>query len=154
MVSGHRPFTERLKRVLAATRTEAVVQGRQSIETEHMLAALCREPDGVAAAVLANLGVRASELGTAAIGVAPHGAIESSPSALQYGSRAKSVLELAMKESAALHHDWLGPEHLLLGLSAEGEGAASGVLAGFGVTAERVRAEIVKLVDPSDRPGA
>ena len=141
-----RHFTDRLKRVLAATRDHAAAQGAQTIEAQHILAAIAREGEGVAAVVLENLGVRLGDLDSALARRAVRGDARLRKWDLPYGGGAKRAIDRAVREAAGLGHAWVGPEHLLLALAVESGTIAAGVLASFGITADRVRSEILKLV--------
>ena len=140
-MQGHfTQFTERARKVLSLAQEEAQGFSHNYIGTEHLLLGLIREQEGVAARVLANLGVdlerarsavefiigRGDRLVLGEIGLTP---------------RAKKVIELAVDEGRRLGHHHVGTEHLLLGLVREGEGIAAGVLASLGVNLERARAE-------------
>jgi ATP-dependent Clp protease ATP-binding subunit ClpC len=149
-------FTERVRQILAAAREEAARLRHEYVGTEHILLALLADEGGVSAAVLTNLGVdreavRALIEATVKTGNAdPHHGPD-----LPYTSRAKRVLELAMAESRELHHTYVGSEHLLLGLVAEGKGIAAQVLQDSGVTLEGARAEARRLLGtPQEQPAA
>jgi ATP-dependent Clp protease ATP-binding subunit ClpA len=140
-------FTERVRKVLAYAREEAARLHHEYVGTEHILLGLIREGEGVASTALQNLGVDQDRLGDTIEGVVKTG----NPSArtgpdLPYTSRAKKVLELAMKEARELNHSYVGTEHLLLGLIAEGKGIAAQVLVDAGATLDAVRAEVVRIL--------
>src|SRR5688500_16378594 len=141
-------FTERARRVLTLAQEEAHRFNHNYIGTEHILLGLVREGDGVAAKVLANLGVELSKVRSAVefiIGRCDRtvlGEIGLTP-------RAKKVIELAVDEARRLNHSYIGTEHLLLGLVREGEGIAAGVLESLGVNLERVRAETTRILKDS-----
>src|ERR1700730_4346254 len=138
-------FTERAKKVLTLAQEEAERSHHTYIGTEHMLLGLLREGEGVAAKVLNNLGI---EVGTvrqtieSVLGrnapVIIHDIIPT--------SRVKKVIEISFEESRRESHDYVGTEHLLLGLVIEGEGIAAHVLKDLGATLERVRSEIDRLL--------
>lgn len=140
-------FTERVRKVLALAREESVRLHHEYVGTEHMLLGLVREGKGVAATALQNLEVELHEIqqrveeslrkGKAAQTMAPD---------LAYTSRAKKVLELAMTEARELNHSYVGTEHLLLGLLAEEKGIAARVLQSFGVTLEKARTEVLRIL--------
>src|SRR5438093_1739020 len=141
-------FTERARRVLTLAQEEAQRFNHNYIGTEHLLLGLIRETEGVAARVLANLGV---ELNAVRNGVefiigrgerAVLGEIGLTP-------RAKKVIELAVDEARRLGHHYIGTEHLLLGLVREGEGIAAGVLESLGVSLDKVRAEVTRILSQS-----
>ena len=141
-------FTERARRVLTLAQEEAQRFNHNYIGTEHLLLGLVREGDGVAAKVLANLGVELSKVRSAVefiIGRGDHaitGDIGLTP-------RAKKVIELAVDEARRLNHHYIGTEHVLLGLVREGEGIAASVLESLGVNLERVRAETTRILSQS-----
>src|SRR5512135_3634044 len=145
-------FTDRVRKVLQMAREEAARLHHEYVGTEHILLGLIREGEGVAAAVLTNLGVELEDIqqkieetvkkGKAAAAAGPE---------LPYTSRAKKVLELAMMEARELNHSYVGTEHLLLGLLREEKGIAAQVLTDAGVTLEQSRAETLRLLG-SDLP--
>ncbi|MBA3549332.1 MAG: ATP-dependent Clp protease ATP-binding subunit, partial [Nannocystis sp.] len=140
-------FTDRVRKVLQMAREEAARLHHEYVGTEHILLGLIREGEGVAAAVLTNLGIELEEVqqkieetvkkGKAAAAAGPE---------LPYTSRAKKVLELAMMEARELNHSYVGTEHLLLGLLREEKGIAAQVLADAGITLEQARAETLRLL--------
>ncbi len=146
-------FTERARRVLTLAQEEALRFNHNYIGTEHLLLGLVREGEGVAAKVLANLGVELNKVRSAVefiIGLgdsAVMGEIGLTP-------RAKKVIELAVDEARRLGHHYIGTEHLLLGLVREGEGIAAGVLESLGVSLDKVRAEVTRILAQSMPQGA
>ncbi|HEV8634087.1 MAG TPA: Clp protease N-terminal domain-containing protein, partial [Chloroflexota bacterium] len=126
-------FTERARRVLTFSQEEAQRFNHNYIGTEHLLLGLVREGEGVAAKVLANMGLelnKVREMVQFTIGRGDRmvmGEIGLTP-------RAKKVIELAVDEARRLNHQYIGTEHLLLGLVREGEGIAAGVLVTLGVS--------------------
>src|SRR5687767_10799906 len=140
-------FTERVRKVLAMAREEAERLRHEYVGTEHILLGLIREGEGVAAAVLQNLSVDLDEIqqkiedtvkkGKAAAATGPD---------LPYTSRAKKVLELAMAEARDLTHNYVGTEHLLLGLLREEKGIAAQVLTDAGINLDAARAETLRLL--------
>jgi ATP-dependent Clp protease ATP-binding subunit ClpC len=139
-------FTERAKKVINLAREEAGRLGHDYIGTEHILLGLIREGGGVAAAVLENLGLDLERIkleveksitmggGTLTLGEVP------------FTPRAKRVLELAVEEAQSLGHNYIGTEHLLLGLIREGEGVASKVLEQFGLRIDKAREMTIYLL--------
>ena len=145
-------FTERVRKVLANARDEAAQLRHEYVGTEHLLLGLLRDTGGVSATVLANLGVDAEAVRATLLQVVRQGPreVQAGPD-LPYTSRAKKTLELAMTEARDLHHTYVGTEHLLLGLVAEGKGIAAQVLTGAGCTLSRARAETHAILgDPVD----
>jgi carboxymethylenebutenolidase len=118
-----------------------------------MLLALVAEGGGVAATVFDQLGVDPAAVRKRLLDVleAGRGSERTGPE-LPYTSRAKKSIELAMKEASALHHSYVGTEHLLLGLLREKQNIAAQVLAESGVTLDRARAEVVTILGSSDNP--
>ncbi len=145
MTSRFEKFSERARRVLTLAQEEAQHFNHSYIGTEHILLGLVREEEGVAAKVLVNLGVGLSKVRSAVEFIIGQG---DKPNIGEIGltPRAKRVIELAIDEARHLGHNYIGTEHLLLGLLREGEGVAAGVLDSLGVTIERVRAEIVHIL--------
>ncbi len=147
-VSRFDKFTERSRKVLTLAQQEATRFNHNYIGTEHLLLGLVREGEGVAAKILANLGVelnrvrdavelrigRGDRMGVDEIGLTP---------------RAKKVMELAVDEARRLGHHYIGTEHLLLGLVREGEGIAAQVLESLGVNLEKVRTQTVQVLSQS-----
>ena len=145
MSSRFEKFSERARRVLTLAQEEAQRFNHNYIGTEHLLLGLVREGDGVAAKVLANLGVELSKVRAAVEFIIGRG---ERPTTGEIGltPRAKRVIELAVDEARRLNHNYIGTEHLLLGLLREGEGVAAGVLESLGVSLERVRGEVQRIL--------
>jgi ATP-dependent Clp protease ATP-binding subunit ClpC len=145
MASRFEKFSERARRVLTLAQEEAQHFNHTYIGTEHILLGLLREDEGVGAKVLANLGVGLSKARSAVEFIIGRG---EKPSTGEIGltPRAKRVIELAIDEARHLGHNYIGTEHLLLGLLREGGGVASDVLDSFGVTLERARAETLRVL--------
>jgi ATP-dependent Clp protease ATP-binding subunit ClpC len=142
-------FTDRVRKVIYYARDEAARLQHDYIGTEHLLLGIVREGEGIAAKVLAKL-----ELDFEQIQQAVENMVKSSGGTLTIGEipftpRAKRVLELAIEEARLLGHNYVGTEHLLLGLIREGEGVAAQVLAELGVDRKRVREEVLKLLGPT-----
>ncbi|MFH1925232.1 MAG: ATP-dependent Clp protease ATP-binding subunit [Chloroflexota bacterium] len=145
MSSRFEKFSERARHVLTIAQEEARQMNHSYIGTEHVLLGLAREEAGVAAKVLTNLGVSLNKIRSAVEFISSRG---ERPSTGETGltPRAKRVIELAIDEARQLSHNYIGTEHLLLGLLREGEGVASGVLDSLGVTLERARAETAQVL--------
>src|SRR5689334_14357708 len=141
-------FTERARRVLTLAQEEAQRFNHNYIGTEHLLLGLVREGDAVAAKVLANLGVEMSKVRSAVEFIIGRGD-RTVLGEIGLTPRAKKVIELAVDESRRLNHDYIGTEHLLLGLVRDGEGIAAGVLESLGVNLEKVRAQVMQVVNQS-----
>ncbi|HLQ67782.1 MAG TPA: ATP-dependent Clp protease ATP-binding subunit [Candidatus Limnocylindrales bacterium] len=142
----HDKFTERVRKVMYLAREEAARLQHDYIGTEHLLLGVIREGEGIAATVLNNLG-----LDLDAIRQAVESMVASTGGTLTIGEipftpRAKRVLELSVDEARQLGHNYVGTEHLLLGLIREGEGVAARVLLELGVDRKKVREETLKLL--------
>lgn len=132
-------FTTRVRSVFVMARQEAARLHHEYVGTEHLLLGLLRERDGVAAAVLANLGVEREAIQRQIEETVKQGrAVATDGPELPYTSRAKRVLELAMMAARDLNHSHVGTEHLLIGLLREQKGVAAQVLVHSGVTLDRV----------------
>jgi ATP-dependent Clp protease ATP-binding subunit ClpC len=141
MASRFEKFSERARRSLTRAQEEAQHFGHNYIDTEHILLGLVAEEEGVASKVLNNLGIVPSKVRAAIEFVVGRGE-KTTSGEVGLTPRAKKVIELAVDEARRLNHSYIGTEHLLLGLLREHEGTASGVLESFGVTLEKVQAEI------------
>ncbi len=148
-------FSDRVRRVLQMAREEAARLHHHYVGTEHILLALIREGEGIAAAVLTNLNVDLEEIQQKIEETVKKGkeAAAAGPD-LPYTSRAKKVLEFAMSEVRELNHSYVGTEHLLLGLLREEKGIAAQVLTDAGVSLERARAETLRLLGTEMPSGA
>lgn len=139
-------FTERVRKVLANARLEALELRHEYVGTEHLLLALLRVQEGVASAALEGLDVQREQVIDQVGTILRPGHATDPRADLPYTSRAKKVLELAMSEARVLGHTYVGSEHLLIGLVAEDKGVAAQALQSHGVTLERTRAEVVRLL--------
>jgi ATP-dependent Clp protease ATP-binding subunit ClpC len=145
MASRFEKFSERARRVLTLAQEEAEHLNHNYIDTEHILLGLVREEEGVAAKVLTNLGAGLSKVRAAVEFIVGQG---KKPTTGETGltPRAKRVIELAIDEARHLGHNYIGTEHLLLGLLREVGGVAAAVLDNFGITLERARTEITHIL--------
>ena len=139
-------FTERVRKVLAMAREEAVRLNHEYVGTEHILLGLIREGEGVAAAVLQNLQIDLDEVQESIEKHVKKGIRANVGPDLPYTTRAKKILELAMENAATLSHDYVGTEHLLLGLVQEERGIAAQVLISLGADLASVRRETLRLL--------
>ncbi len=140
-------FTDRARKVINLARQEAERLGHEFIGTEHILLGLVKEGSGVAANVLENLGVDLEKIRIEVEKyVSSPGETISASSSLPFTPKAKKVLELAMEEARNLEHNYIGTEHLLLGVLREQDGMAAQVLLNLGVKLEDVRAELMELL--------
>jgi ATP-dependent Clp protease ATP-binding subunit ClpC len=145
-------FTDRVRKVLAMAREEAIRLQHDYVGTEHILLGLIREGEGVAAAVLMNLNVDLEQIHERIEESVRKGKATIALGELPYTSRAKKVLEYAMAEARELNHSYVGTEHLLLGLLREEKGIAAVVLNSLGVSLEDARAETLKLLGSEVNP--
>src|SRR5690606_10638542 len=139
-------FTDRVRKVLAMAREEALRLQHDYVGTEHILLGLIREGEGVAATVLTNLSVDLEQVQERIEESVRRGKATIALGELPYTSRAKKVLEFAMAEARELNHSYVGTEHLLLGLLREEKGIAAEVLNQLGVTLEEARRQTLKLL--------
>jgi ATP-dependent Clp protease ATP-binding subunit ClpA len=151
-------FTERVRKALAMAREEAARLKHEYVGTEHILLGLLRDDDGVAITVIQNLGVKPDDLVVKVDGIVKRGRPGplTGPD-LPYTSRAKKVLELAMSEARDAGHDYVGTEHILLGLVREERGIAAQLLVDSGITLERARDEVIRILGTGPlgrRPGS
>src|SRR5687768_15365066 len=147
MGGGHlfERFTDRARRVLVLAQEEARLLNHNFIGTEHILLGLIHEGEGVAAKALESLGISLEavrEKVEETIGPAGSATTGSPP----FTPRAKKVLELSLREALQLGHNYIGTEHMLLGLVREGEGVAAQVLQGLGADLSRVRQQVIQLL--------
>jgi catechol 2,3-dioxygenase-like lactoylglutathione lyase family enzyme len=135
-------FDDRAKRVLALAQDEAIRFNHRYIGTEHLLLALVREGQSVAARALDALGIKLSSV-RSAVELKVKRGDPPAPSEITLSPGVKKVIDLAIDEARRLGHSHVGPEHLLLGLLGEGEGIAAGVLQSLGASLETVREEVM-----------
>ena len=145
MASRFEKFSERARRVLSLAQEEAQRFNHNYIGTEHILLGLVRETDGVAAKVLTNLGVELTKVRSAVEFIIGRGE-RATPGEIGLTPRAKKVIELAVDEARRLSHNYIGTEHLLIGLMREGEGVPAGVLESLGVNLDKVRGETNRIL--------
>jgi len=141
-------FTERARKVLALAQEEARRFNHNYIGTEHILLGLVREEEGMAAKILSNLGIGLNKVRSAVEFIIGRGE-GSTQNEVGLTPRAKRVIELAVDEARFLGHQYIGTEHILLGLLREGEGVAAGVLESLGVSVERVHSELNRALSQS-----
>jgi ATP-dependent Clp protease ATP-binding subunit ClpA len=138
-------FTDKARRVVVLAQEESRRLNHNYIGTEHLLLGLLREPEGVGAKALESVGI---SLDAARVQVEEFiGKGETSvPGHIPFTPRAKKVLELALRESKQLGHNYIGTEHILLGVLREGEGVAAEVLRKLGAELGAVRQQVVKVL--------
>ncbi len=138
-------FTDRARRVAVLAQEEARMLGHDHIGTEHILLGLIREGEGVAARALESLGISLEAVRQQVGEITGQG--QQAPSGhIPFTPRAKKVLELSLREALQLGHNYIGTEHLLLGLIGEGEGVAAQVLVKLGADPSRVRRQVIQLL--------
>jgi Clp amino terminal domain, pathogenicity island component len=138
-------FTDRARRVVVLAQEEARFLNHNYIGTEHILLGLVHEDQGVAARALTELGISLDAVRAEVKQIVGQG--ESAPTGhIPFTPRAKKVLELSLREAIQLHCDYIGTEHILLGVVREGEGVAAQVLVKLGADLSRVRQEVIGLM--------
>jgi ATP-dependent Clp protease ATP-binding subunit ClpA len=138
-------FTDRARRAIVLAQEEARLLNHDYVGTEHLLLGLAHEGQGVAARALESLGISLEAVRAQVEAVLGRG--ERAPSGhLPFTPRAKKVLELTLREALELGHDYIGTEHILLGLIREGEGVAAQVLVQLGADLRRARRQVVQLL--------
>src|ERR1700755_2700406 len=145
-------FTERARKVVFYAQEEAQKFGEGYVSTEHLLLGLVRESDSVAARVLEKLGVSLNRIRAEVEKQLPRGDARPSQD-MTLTPRAKRVIDLAYDEARNLNNNYIGTEHLLLGLIREGDGLAGRVLNKLGVELEKARREVMALQDNKATPG-
>jgi ATP-dependent Clp protease ATP-binding subunit ClpA len=139
-------FTDRVRKVLQIAREEAARLQHEYVGTEHILLAILREGEGVAAATLINLGVKFDEVTSYVNNSVKKGTHRSNSPDLPYTSRAKKILEFSMSEARELNHHYVGTEHLLLGVLREEKGIGAQALSEVGIDVETARNEVRRLL--------
>jgi Clp amino terminal domain, pathogenicity island component len=138
-------FTDRARRVVVLAQEEARMLDHNWIGTEHILLGLMREGEGIAAKALESLGISLDAVRQQVEEIIGRG--QQPPSGhIPFTPRAKKVLELALRESLQLGHNYIGTEHILLGLIREGDGVAALVLVTLGADLNRVRQQAIQLL--------
>lgn len=152
-VARYAKLTERARKALTLAEEEARRFRHNYIGTEHQLLGLVAEGEGVGARVLKDLGVDLGTVRSSVEFIVGRGDKEVAGS-VSLTPRAKRVMELAEDEARRLNHNYIGTEHLLLGLVREGEGIAAGVLESLGVSMQRARKRVLDVVSIGSRTGA
>jgi hypothetical protein len=146
-------FTDRSRKVMKLANEEAMRFGHEYIGTEHILLGLVKEGSGVAANVLRNLGIDLRKVRIEVEKLVHSGSDMVTMSKLPQTPRAKKVIEYSMEEARNLGHNYVGTEHILLGLLRDQEGVAATVLLNLGLHIEEIRREIENLLGKSQSPG-
>jgi len=145
-------FTDRARRVVVLAQEEARLLNHNYIGTEHILLGLIHEGEGAAAKALESLGISLEAVRSQVEEIIGQGG--ASPSGhIPFTPRAKKVLELSLREALQLGHNYIGTEHILLGLIREGEGVAAQVLVKLGADLSRVRQQVIQLLSGYSGPG-
>ena len=145
-------FTERARQVVVFAQDEARALKHNYIGTEHLLLGLLREEEGLAARVLWSFDVAIEEVRAQVARLIGQGD-EITTGQIPFTPRAKKVLDLSLRDAMSLGHNYIGTEHLLLGLVREGQGVAMRVLLDFDADAEAIRNEVIRmLAGPGRRP--
>src|SRR5829696_5021615 len=151
---GHRGlferFTERARQVVVLAQEEARTLKHNYIGTEHILLGLLREEEGLAARVLESLDITVEEVRAQVARIVGQGD-EVTTGQIPFTPRAKKVLELALREALSLGHNYIGTEHILLGLVRENEGVAARILLDFDADADKIRNEIIRMLSGPGR---
>jgi ATP-dependent Clp protease ATP-binding subunit ClpC len=138
-------FTDRARRVVVLAQEEARLLNHNYIGTEHILLGLLNEGEGIAAKALESLGISLSSVREQVVEIIGQG--QQAPSGhIPFTPRAKKVLELSLREALQLGHNYIGTEHILLGLIREGEGVAAQVLQKLGAELQKVRQTVIQLL--------
>jgi len=147
------PFTERARRSIVLAQEEAQRLGNNYIGTEHILLGIISEGESLAAKVLETLGVNLAKVRQEVEAIVGRGG-QTVQQEMVFTPRAKRVIELAFEEARQLNHNYIGTEHLLLGLIREGEGVAARVLTNLGVDPAKVRLQTTSLLGAEGQPPA
>jgi len=150
-------FTDRAKRVETTARQVAIKHRNEEVLPEHVVLAMLREPESLAAKAITALGVSAEAASEALVAALPPPAAGELVEDVRFGPRSKHALKLALREALTLGHNYIGTEHLLLGVVKEEEGQGGGALTRLGLTDQRVREwlipELAKLAAKKRRTG-
>src|SRR5438093_6185607 len=138
-------FTERARQVVVLAQDEARALKHNYIGTEHILLGLLREEEGLAARVLESLDITVEEVRAQVARIVGQGD-EVTTGQIPFTPRAKKVLELALREALSLGHNYIGTEHILLGLVRENEGVAARILLDFDADSEKIRNEVIRML--------
>lgn len=144
-------FTERSRQVMVLAQEEARTLSHDYIGTEHLLLGLLREEEGLAARVLDNLGIAVERTRAQIVRIVGPGE-GARRDQIPFTPRAKKVCDLAVREALALGHNYIGTEHLLLGLVRESEGVAARILLDFDADSEKIRNEVIRLLVGQRQP--
>ncbi|MGH2991589.1 MAG: ATP-dependent Clp protease ATP-binding subunit [Solirubrobacterales bacterium] len=138
-------FTERARQVVVLAQEEARTLKHNYIGTEHILLGLLREEEGLAARVLESLDITVERVRAQVVRIVGSGE-EVTSGQIPFTPRAKKVLELALREALSLGHNYIGTEHILLGLVRENEGVAARILLDFDADSDKIRNEVIRML--------
>src|SRR5688500_10609112 len=138
-------FTERARQVVVLAQEEARILKHNYIGTEHIVLGLLREEEGLAARVLESLDITVERVRAQVVRIVGSGE-EVTSGQIPFTPRAKKVLELALREALSLGHNYIGTEHILLGLVRENEGVAARILLDFDADSEKIRNEVIRML--------
>jgi hypothetical protein len=150
-------FTDRAKHVVVAAQQEARERRHEQVSTDHLVLGLLHEPDGLAVKAITALGVSPDAVHEAAVAAAGPGVLDGpSTEDVPFTSSAKNVLALALAHALRLAHNYIGTEHILLGLLEEEESAGGGTLTSLGITQDRadpwLQAELARIAAAKRKP--
>jgi ATP-dependent Clp protease ATP-binding subunit ClpC len=142
-------FTDRARRVVVLAQEEARELNHGYIGTEHLLLGLIHEGGGASGPALGALGITLDDARAQVVSIVPRG--QEPPSGhIPFTPRAKKILELSLREALELGHNYIGPEHILLGIVREGQGVANEVLSRLGANGHWVRAEVMRFIQQGE----
>jgi ATP-dependent Clp protease ATP-binding subunit ClpC len=141
-------FTDKARDVVVLAQEDSRALGHNYIGTEHLLLGLLRVEDGVAAKVLSSLGVSHEQVQEQVEHVIGRGESQRAAGQIPFTPRAKKVLELALREALSIGHDYIGTEHILLGLARENAGVAARILLDCGVGSDQIRTKVIEVLGP------
>ncbi len=148
-MSMNERFTERAQKVILISQEYAQQFGHNYVGTEHLLLGLLHEGEGIAAEVMKQMGMKLPVLKERVMRIAGTG--QQKAQLLGFTPRTKRIFELSFAEARSLGHSYIGTEHLLLGLIREGEGVGAKILSEMGLTPEKIKEEVLKLLNNNSR---
>jgi hypothetical protein len=143
-------FTERARQVVVLAQDEACALKHNYIGTEHILLGLLREEEGLAARVLESFDITVDRVRRRVVQIVGQGE-EATTGQIPFTPRAKKVMELALREALSLGHDYIGTEHILLGLARENEGVAARILLDFDADSEKIDNQVIRMLSGPNR---
>jgi ATP-dependent Clp protease ATP-binding subunit ClpC len=143
-------FTERARQVVVLAQDESRTLGHDYIGTEHILLGLLREQEGLAARVLESLDLTIEEVRAQVVSIVGLGDTAATGQ-IPFTPHAKEALEFSLREALSLGHDWIGTEHVLLGLVRATDGVAARILLDFGADADTIRNEVIRMMSGQGR---